>query len=154
MNPSSAVQRVGAVRPARRVSRRRGAGRGRPTGLELALLGMLSVLGGCGDATGPSEDRIRIEVPRSFETFYAVIENCSQIEGDFAGISWYVTPRFPDGAGILGRWNSRREITLRMDSWLDNGVVGHEMLHDLLRGDPDHASPAWGWCNLPVGSDG
>ncbi len=135
-------------------SRARRAGAIRRGSVLSIVSAALLALSGCGDATGPSDDRIRIEVPKAFEDFFAVIENCSLIEGDFAGITWFVTPRFPDAPGVLGRWNSRREITLRLDSWLDSGVIGHEMMHDLLRGDPDHTSPAWGLCNLPIGIGG
>jgi hypothetical protein len=65
-----------------------------------------------------------------------------------------VAYEFPQAPTVLGQWNSRREITLRSDVWLDRDVVAHEILHDLLRGDLNHTNPVWQTCDIPVGVDG
>lgn len=126
----------------------------RSTLLRRGIAVCLLALAACGDATGPSDDRIRIDVPAGYRLVFDATVACSGLAGDFEGIAWFVTARFPDAPGVLGRWNSRREITLRLDSWLDATVIAHEIVHDLLRGDAQHQAPAWQKCGLPTGSDG
>lgn len=149
--PGPALRNLSARRspyvlPTRAIGRR---------GLTTVLLALVvAATSACGDATGPDGDRLKIEVPEVFRSVHDLIETCSLLEGDFDGISWYVTSGFPDAPSVLGRWNSRREITLRLDTWLETTVVAHEILHDLLRGDPRHQSNTWSLCNLPTGVDG
>ena len=73
--------------------------------------------------------------------------------GDYGGVRWYVAYGFADGPGILGQWNTRREITVRSDVWLDREVVRHEVLHDLLRGDRLHERGEWATCGIETGTD-
>lgn len=95
-----------------------------------------------------------ITPPAAYGTWWREVEACSQHSGSAAGVRWFVAWTLPGGTSILGQWNSRREITVRSDLWLDRDVVAHEILHDLLRGDPEHRDPAWAACDLPVGVDG
>lgn len=105
----------------------------------------------CSDALPVDDLRMGIEAPPLYRTLWAEVEGCSGLTGDFDAMDWYVTPTFPEDRAILGQWNDRGEITLRLDSRLIRVVVKHEILHELLGGDRQHASPAWRACDLPTG---
>jgi hypothetical protein len=78
---------------------------------------------------------------------------CSAISRDFEGIRWYLADEIPgeveESKRILGDWRPGREITILDGQQVYGWVVIHEMLHDLLRGDPIHSSPLWGECVPP-----
>jgi hypothetical protein len=120
--------------------------------LASALLLLLGVWA-CEDGTSPEVERLAIDPPRLYEVWWSEMEACSGLRGERSGVSWFVAFQFPQGVSILGQWNSRREITLRSDVWLERYVVAHEILHDLLGGDLRHEDDAWTRCEIPVGID-
>lgn len=119
--------------------------------LALAVL----TLGPSGCEEGPTElESLRSEmqtVPFLYKKRWKDIERCSGLEGDLDRVRWFSTPFFPGEPDILGQRNSRHEITIRTDHLFDLGVVGHEILHELLDGDRHHRNAAWEICNLPIG---
>lgn len=76
-------------------------------------------------------------------------EACSGIEGELSAIEWILTRRIQVGGTMaFGLWRPPHEIVI-VQGFQDNEfTVRHEMLHDLLRGDPDHGSSAWATCEL------
>ena len=122
-------------------------------GRSAAGRGLLIVLtaaaaAGCSDAAGPDLGRVPIEPPALYRTYWSTVEACSSLTGTFEAVRWFVVHEFGDGAGILGQWNERREVTVRSDVWLDSEVVRHEILHDLLGGDRNHVRREWALCGL------
>ena len=115
-------------------------------------LGLALGLGGCGEDSPVASEATRIAMSPHpvFQQLWADVQLCSNRTGDFGGIRWFVTTAF-DSADTLGQWNSRREITIRIDSWNNFLVIKHELLHDLLGGDGDHRDPAWVNCEIPTG---
>jgi hypothetical protein len=65
-------------------------------------------------------------------------------------VEWRLADAFPGRPGRLALWSPPHTITLRSDLDVALPVVAHEILHDLLQGDPDHEDPAWLECALPV----
>ena len=118
------------------------------------LAGVFAVLVlGCGDSPTEPAARVEFDPPVIYRTLLQQVEDCSGRAGTLGGIRWYLTSAFPN-PGVLAQWTTSREITLRVDVWNDFAVVKHELLHDVLRGDPDHDDPAWATCELPIGVDG
>ncbi|MGH7535700.1 MAG: hypothetical protein ACREMG_08955 [Gemmatimonadales bacterium] len=113
----------------------------------IALCLVLALLG-CGDATGPGPEPfafksgdttivIYIEplaVSSDYARWYATVEKCSGLQGDFAGVKWYVTPHpWPSANGKMTSavWTDRR-IILNGEMLADSNLVKHESLHDVL----------------------
>lgn len=120
----------------------------------LLLAGLLAVLPGCeDDPVGPVTEPVAFDPPAAYTVLWEEVESCAGTDGSMDGIRWFVTTDF-SRPGVLGQWSADRRIVLRVDVWNDWEVVKHEMLHDLLSGDGDHADPAWAACELPVGVDG
>jgi hypothetical protein len=83
---------------------------------------------------------VRPFVPTILEAaVYTMMERCTGLEGDFDGVTWKTARsmvRTPDGALLLGAWQKDvRIITLRRDYRWDAGLISHEILHDLYRGE-------------------
>ena len=118
------------------------------------VLVLAFAVGGCSESpVEPVGTRTEFDPPETWSLLWEDVEFCSGRTGSPAGIRWFLVQEF-SSPGVLGQWRESREITLRIDVWNDHAVVKHEMLHDLLRGDPHHASPAWADCDLPVGTEG
>jgi len=105
----------------------------------------------CSDVTGIEEVRSEMLPPTSYQVLWDRVEDCSGRTGDFEGLSWFWVRSFPEGSNALGQWNERHEITLALAAVGNRGVVAHELLHELLDGDPAHADPAWDACGIPRG---
>ena len=114
---------------------------------------MLVLLGAACSAPASPVEEIRwpIDPPTLYQDFWGDVQKCSGLVAPFTRIRWFGTRIFPENSFILGQWNDRHEITLRSDSWTEPGVVKHEILHDLLDGDPTHDEIAWTLCSLPIG---
>jgi hypothetical protein len=109
----------------------------------------------CSDGTAPiwnGAPRTPLTPPEVYRTRWSETVACAGVgEGDYGGIRWFTTPAFAESTSSPGQWNSRREITL-LEGAVDNrGVVRHEILHDLLRGDVNRSDPAWVRCGVPIG---
>lgn len=105
----------------------------------------------CSDLTGIEELRSEFDPPPTYEALWSTLQACSGREADFHRVRWYRIRSFPVPRPILGQWNERHEITLWSPVVRHRTVVAHEMLHDLLEGDPRHRDPAWETCGVPTG---
>lgn len=82
------------------------------------------------------------------------MEGCSGRTGDPDRVRWLETDSFPGRPLRLAQWEPGHVITLRADMDVALPIVAHEILHDLLGGDVEHADPAWLECALPVAGAG
>ena len=74
------------------------------------------------------------------------LEQCSGRRRNMGGIRWFLADWISGGTHVHGQWISNREITFKDGFELEDWVVKHEMLHDLLDGDRDHTHFAWRVC--------
>jgi hypothetical protein len=103
----------------------------------------LLVAGGCG--FDPEGDQ-PISAPPIYREWWAKTQACSGLTGNFERVRWSVVegPSFPCSSGeCAGHWNSNHQIFLAGDWMMDEMVVRHEMLHDLI-GRPGHPDPPFG----------
>jgi hypothetical protein len=105
----------------------------------LALL--LLLLGACGDPSGVVAPE-RMEPLPEYAAWWTGAVNCTNRAGaDLSAISWYRV-RSVSAAGhtnyLAGAWEPPHTIYLLYSATGDRKVVQHEMLHDLLQGDPAH----------------
>ena len=81
--------------------------------------------------------------------FWSETESCSERSGELELIRWFTAVAISSGPGITrGLWEPPHDITVLSGLEEDERTVRHEMLHDLLRGDPGHQSPSWEACGL------
>jgi hypothetical protein len=111
--------------------------------LHLRLLLLAGVLVGCGfDIAGEA----RMDPPAVYREWWSKTEACSGLSGDFDRIEWLVVPghSFSCASGhCAGHWQSDHQIYIAADWTMNELVVRHEMLHDLL-GRPGHPNPPFG----------
>jgi hypothetical protein len=101
--------------------------------------GLLLALTGCG--FDPEGD-VPLDPPPIYREWFAKTEACSGRTGDFDRLSWSVVEghSFPCSSGeCAGHWRTNHHIFLAADWVMDEMVVRHEMLHDILdrTGHPD-----------------
>ena len=121
--------------------------------LRLRWLCLLLLLG-CLDTFAPA-GAVEFAPPAAYGTWWAEIESCAGISGDFATIEWYEVPGSSyscpayDGE-CAGWWQPPHTIYLAETRVHDRLLVEHEMLHDLLqRGDHP---PVFQTCGVAVQS--
>jgi hypothetical protein len=94
---------------------------------------------GCGSSTAPMDDGTqRLDAPGIYRTWYAQVETCSGLTGDYDAL----VLRWTKGAITVGTdaysgyWKPKHTIVIQ-ETWIYNEtLVKHEFLHDLLqRGD-------------------
>lgn len=105
--------------------------------------GLLLALSGCG--FDPVGDR-PLDPPPVYREWFAKTEACSGRTGNFDRLSWSVIDgySFPCSSGeCAGHWRTNHHIFLAGDWVMDEMVVRHEMLHDLL-GRTGHPDPPFG----------
>lgn len=105
--------------------------------------GLLVTLMGCNfDPEGDTP----LNPPPVYRAWWAKTEACSGRTGNFDRVSWSVVEgnSFPCSSGqCAGHWTTSHHIFLA-DAWsMDEMVVRHEMLHDLI-GRPGHPDPPFG----------
>lgn len=93
---------------------------------------------------------VAFDPPPVYDTLWYDVETCSGRSGDPRRVRWFLADSFPGRPLRLAQWTPDRRITLRSDLDVALPIVAHEMLHDLLDGDPDHDDGAWLECALPV----
>lgn len=99
-------------------------------------------------------DRRPFDPPDHYDALWSEVQTCAGIPGDIARIQWFTARSInSNGFAVLGQWMDPHDIMLREDSVNDNRVVKHEMLHDLLRGDPTHSQLPWQACQVLSGVD-
>jgi hypothetical protein len=117
-------------------------GRSAPARLFRAL-GLLTLLSGCGfDPEGDTP----MTPPAVYREWWAKTESCSGRTGDFDRLRWSVIEgySFPCSSGdCAGHWRTNHHVFLASEWVMDEMVVRHEMLHDLL-GKPGHPDPPFG----------
>jgi hypothetical protein len=106
------------------------------------MLAAIAVTGvGCSDPfTFTPQSEVRQSVPFDAPEYYAQwwrdTEACSGLTGDMSRIRWYVVPNSSSfdyrGASYAGYWWETHDIVLAGRAVDQQGVVRHEMLHDLL----------------------
>jgi hypothetical protein len=100
-------------------------------------------LGSCGfDPVGDAP----LDPPAVYQDWWAKTEACSGLSGDFTRISWSVIEgsSFSCSSGqCAGHWSEDHHIYLAGDWVMDEMVVRHEMLHELI-GRPGHPAPPFG----------
>jgi len=101
--------------------------------------GLLAALTGCGfDPVGD----VPLDPPPIYREWFAKTEACSGRIGNFDRLRWSVIEghSFSCSSGeCAGHWRTNHHIFLAGDWVLDEMVVRHEMLHDILdrTGHPD-----------------
>ena len=106
-------------------------------------LGLLAMLGSCGfDPVGD----MPLNPPPIYREWFAKTEACSGLTGNFERLRWSVIEghSFPCSSGeCAGHWRTDHHIYLASEWSMDEMVVRHEMLHDLL-GRTGHPDPPFG----------
>jgi hypothetical protein len=104
---------------------------------------LLVATSGCG--FDPEGDR-PLAPPPVYQEWWAKTEACSGLTGNLYRVQWSVIEgsSFPcSGGQCAGHWSSTHHIFLASDWEMDEMVVRHEMLHELI-GRPGHPNPPFG----------
>jgi len=113
---------------------------------------MLPLLVGCDQLTGFQSNiagRVPFDPPQIYAAWWGATEACSERSGDLAEIEWFLaTSIVVDGGLARGAWVDSHRIIIVRGFEENERTVRHEMLHDLLRGDPGHESSEWSRCDL------
>ena len=108
-----------------------------------ATAAMAVFLSRCGfDPTGD----VPLNPPAVYREWWNKTQACSGLTGDFERITWSVIQgsSFACSSGqCAGHWSEDHHIYLAGDWSMDEMVVRHEMLHDLI-GRPGHPAPPFG----------
>lgn len=103
--------------------------------------------------------------PPFYGDLWAIVESCSGSSGDWYLIHWFLVGQATESSAVIvnlcpeapggcaGRWDPPHDVYLNRwyalyDQASNFWTVRHEMLHDLLQGDPSHTSPSWKACRL------
>jgi hypothetical protein len=111
--------------------------------ISLSISSAFLVLAACGFDPG---DDSPMSPPAVYREWWGKTEACSGLSGDFDRIQWSVVPGygFECASGTCaGHWEPGHHIYLAGDWTMNEMVVRHEMLHDLL-GRPGHPDPPFG----------
>jgi hypothetical protein len=104
---------------------------------------LVATLGGCGfDPVGD----VPLTPPAVYQEWWDKTEACSGLTGDFDRLTWSVIEgsSFSCSSGqCAGHWSKDHHIFLAGDWVMDEMVVRHEMLHELI-GRPGHPAPPFG----------
>jgi hypothetical protein len=109
----------------------------------LLAAGLLIAVSSCG--FDPKGD-VPMDPPPIYQDWWGKPEACSGLHGNFDRVSWSVIegPSFPCSSGqCAGHWNNDHHIFLAGDWAMDEMVVRHEMLHDMI-GQAGHPAPPFG----------
>ena len=109
----------------------------------LMVAGLLMTVSGCG--FDPEGD-VPLDPPPVYQEWWAKTQACSGLQGDFGRLRFSVIAgrSFPCSSGqCAGHWRNDHHIFLASDWAMDEMVVRHEMLHDMI-GMPGHPAPPFG----------
>lgn len=78
-----------------------------------------------------------MEAPAIYFIWYATAEGCTGVKGDYRAIRWFEVPaeRWWDPVlreYAIATWRAPCDIYIAMPYRMDEAVVKHEMIHDLL----------------------
>ena len=119
----------------------------------LLPLAMLAGLAACSSLgfEAAVDNRTPFTPPDVFAAWWQATEDCSGLSGDMGRVSWYLATAITgDGKIAAGRWSEPHDIILVRGYEGEERIVRHEMLHDLLAGDPQHTSSVWAACDLII----
>lgn len=114
--------------------------------MRYAVVGLVFLVVGCTDLFGPEvrfwNRRPMEPVPEQYATWYAEVEDCLGVTGDFGAVEWLVADSIVahDGAkrGYLEFPNT---ITVRWEYLITDYVIRHEIAHHVTQsGDELHDS--------------
>lgn len=110
------------------------------------LLWAAGVLIGGGACGFDPEGDVPLDPPPVYREWWVKTEACSGLSGNFDRLTWSVVdgPSFSCSSGqCAGHWSKDHHIYLAGEWAMDEMVVRHEMLHDLI-GMPGHPAPPFG----------
>jgi len=94
-------------------------------------------------------DRRPIAAGESYADWWSATEECSGRRGDFTRVRWYTASSITyDAVYARGVWLPPHDIVLLEGYEEHEPTTRHEMLHDLMDGDPHHESAEWTVCDL------
>ena len=111
------------------------------------ILLLLLAISGCDSLTGPDTPAgaIPFDPPPPYAAYWDRVETDSGRSRDFGGIRWVEVPGGPwsvEGDQVRAMWVQRgRRIYIASEHLGDAPLIMHEMLHDVLNGDPEHTNP-------------
>lgn len=77
---------------------------------------------------------VPMETPAIYRQWYSEVEACSGLTGNFDRVRWQHAPEIRQGTSrYYGYWYPKHTITIRDDSALNEKIVKHEEMHDLLQ---------------------
>lgn len=121
-----------------------------PSASHLAGVLLATLVSGCTPAVSTTISNPRpFAPPVSYAQWWSDVQSCAAREGRMDRIEWFVAEDLTqNGRLVLGRWEEPHRITILAGYTEAEAIVKHEMLHDLLNGDPDHTDAAWAECGL------
>jgi len=104
----------------------------------------------CGDSfTATIEDRRTFAPLPAYADWWELTEECSGHTGALPRIDWYLASSIvADGKLARARWSPPHDIVVVQGNETEERLIRHEMLHDLLGGDPGHEGEVWDVCDL------
>ena len=86
--------------------------------------------------------------PPKYEDWWRETVECTQLRKDIGGVTFFGADSIvgSDGGMAIGLHRPGM-IAIIWFSIDDKGVVKHEIVHELLGGDPEHNSPLFGSCS-------
>jgi hypothetical protein len=81
--------------------------------------------------------------PKTYREWYAEIESCSGLQGNFNAINWKIADNL---GGYYGYWTPPHTIQLVPDAVGNEHKVKHEEMHDLLQSGLHPAAYFQGKC--------
>lgn len=84
-------------------------------------------------------DAVRTDPLVDYATWYAEVEECVGLQGDFDAVRWFEVPydRWWDPVWqqyAIGTWRPPHDIYIATPHLDSKSVVKHEMVHDILQG--------------------
>ena len=90
--------------------------------------------------------------PEVYLEWWQSTSTCANQSGSFEDLAFYLADWITgDGSVGRARWSAPHDIIIVRGYEADSKTVRHEMLHDLLRGDPSHDDGRWHACDLSFG---
>lgn len=106
----------------------------------------VAIICGFGITSCATHGGIPFEPPLVYKTWWQEAQDCLGVEGSFERIRWYVQQEHNflcAGVYAMGCWHPNHHIVIAARRRKERNTIVHEMLHDLLGGDPNHAHAAF-----------
>ncbi len=115
------------------------------------VLALLLGCGACGTTiVETTEQNVQPFAPLPvYAEWWSQLQVCSARVGPLDRVEWFTADGLTQNGGlVLAKWEPPHRITVLANQIETESVVKHEMLHDLLDGDPSHQAPAWNACGV------